>query len=57
MDEEQQFVEKKSRWWIWLLIILLLVIIGIGIYLWLSGGEISSIIPGAGIPKPPALPD
>ena len=44
---EQQPVEKKSRWWLWLIIALIVIGAGIGIYLWLSSGE---------IPVPPALP-
>ncbi len=49
-------MNKRGSIWVWILIIIILILIIAGIYLWLSGGEISSVIPGAGIPKPPALP-
>jgi len=41
---------------IWIIIIL--IVIAIGIYLWLSGGDVSSVIPGGsgGVPQPPTLP-
>lgn len=50
--------KKGMSAWIWILIVVILIAIGIGIYFWLSGGSNggNSIISGANIPQPPALP-
>lgn len=49
--------KKGMSAWIWILIILVLIAVGVGVYVWLSGGDVSSIIGGgSSIPQPPALP-
>jgi flagellar basal body-associated protein FliL len=48
-------MEKKSKKWLWIILGLLLIAVGVGIYFWLSGGDLPSI--GNSIPQPPALPD
>ncbi len=58
MDEQTtEMQEKKSSLWIWILVIAVLIAAGIGIYLWISGGDVSSLIPGSSVPQPPALPN
>jgi flagellar basal body-associated protein FliL len=49
--------KKGMNTLIWVLIIIILLAVGAGIYVWLTGGDISSIIGGgSSIPQPPALP-
>jgi len=49
--------KKGMSTWIWVLIIIILIAVGAGVYLWITGGDINSIIGGgSSISQPPALP-
>jgi len=48
---------KRGSAWIWIILIIILIVVGIGLYVWLSGGDASSIIGGSSIPSPPPLPN
>jgi flagellar basal body-associated protein FliL len=52
---EEQQPQKKSSALIWILIILILLAIGVGIWFFLSKGNLP-ILGGSSIPQPPALP-
>jgi len=57
MAKQKRGNKKGMAAWIWILIILILLAVGIGIYFWVSKGSGSSIVGGASIPQPPALPN
>lgn len=49
--------KKGLGWFGWTLIAIVLIAAGVGIYFWLTGGDIGSVISGgSSVPQPPALP-